>query len=156
MGQGSGGGASETGWQTVTLDVGDLPAGDHQITLGGYNNAKTTESESIEIRFDDLEVSGTVGGVEPVDPPVSQPVEVEFDLSTPSYSDDPLNQYSSSGDQYAKGYMDDDQMVVKLGGKDDCDITDMSGGFTSNFSVDAAATETTITFSYRMIVDDDF
>ena len=156
FGNGNGGGDSDTGWQTVTLDVGDLPAGDHQITLGGYNNAKTTESESIEIRFDDLEVSGTVGGVEPVDPPVSQPVEVEFDLSTPSYSDDPLNQYSSSGDHYAKGYMDDDQMVVKLGGKDDCDITDMSGGFTSNFSVDAAATETTITFSYRMIVDDDF
>ncbi|HAE03738.1 MAG TPA: hypothetical protein DCG04_20270, partial [Rhodospirillaceae bacterium] len=75
------------------------------------NNAKTTESESVEIRFDNLEVSGMVGGVEPAEPAESLSLDItgtdidtsdvvatwqdagvtlqalRFDPSTDSYSD---------------------------------------------------------------------
>ncbi|MCB0257433.1 MAG: hypothetical protein KDI55_27230, partial [Anaerolineae bacterium] len=58
-GNGDGGSAYDSGWQTVTLNLGDLSAGDHTITLGGYNNKKTASDESTQIRFDDVQVEGT-------------------------------------------------------------------------------------------------
>ena len=51
----------DTGWQTVTIDVGSLSPGTHTLTLGGYNNKKTTTSEDTQIQFDDVQLttSGT-------------------------------------------------------------------------------------------------
>ena len=47
-------GGGDTGWQTVTLDLGSLPEGEHSLVLGGYNNLSTSKSEKTEIYFDDL------------------------------------------------------------------------------------------------------
>lgn len=48
----------DTGWQTVTLDLGSLPAGSHEITLGGWFDGKTTTSEEVQISFDDVSLTG--------------------------------------------------------------------------------------------------
>ncbi len=58
-GDGNGGAAQTTGWQTFTVDVGTLTPGNHTITLGGYNNKKTLNDESIDIRFDDVQMTTT-------------------------------------------------------------------------------------------------
>jgi CshA-type fibril repeat protein/VCBS repeat-containing protein len=50
-------GGGDTGWQTVTLDLGSLPAGEHSLVLGGYNNKSTSRSEKTEINFDDLSLT---------------------------------------------------------------------------------------------------
>ncbi len=58
-GNGNGGPAQSTGWQTFTVDIGTLAPGNHTITLGGYNNKKTFNDESIDIRFDDVQLTTT-------------------------------------------------------------------------------------------------
>ena len=45
----------DTGWQTTTF-MQWLPAGDHTITIGGYNNKKTGPREVADIYFDNVEV----------------------------------------------------------------------------------------------------
>ena len=45
----------DTGWQTTTF-MQSLPAGDHTITIGGYNNKKTGPREVADIYFDNLEI----------------------------------------------------------------------------------------------------
>ena len=54
-----GSGRTDTGWVTVTLDLGTLEAGTHTLALGGFNNKKTTSSEETSIRFDDVSVKVT-------------------------------------------------------------------------------------------------
>ena len=44
----------DIGWTTVTIDLGDLEAGDHTVMIGGYNNKKTTDDEKTKIDFDDI------------------------------------------------------------------------------------------------------
>ncbi len=56
-GDGNGGPDMDTGWVTVTLDLGTLSAGTHTLALGGYNNKKTYNDESVEFRFDDVTVT---------------------------------------------------------------------------------------------------
>ena len=56
-GDGNGGSAMDTGWQTVTLDLGNLAAGTHTLVLGGYNNKKTYNNEDIQFSFDDVSVT---------------------------------------------------------------------------------------------------
>ncbi len=58
-GDGNGGPALTTGWQTFTVDIGTLSPGTHTITLGGYNNKKTFNNESTDIRFDDVQLTTT-------------------------------------------------------------------------------------------------
>ncbi|MCP3934569.1 MAG: hypothetical protein GY708_04260, partial [Actinomycetia bacterium] len=48
-----------TGWQQFTVDLGLLPAGNHTIVIGGYNNLKTFADESTEILLDDVLVEVT-------------------------------------------------------------------------------------------------
>jgi hypothetical protein len=56
-----------TGWQTATLDLGLLSAGNHIVTIGGYSN-KTTVAEVTEIHFDDVRVLYCNGeGISPID-----------------------------------------------------------------------------------------
>ncbi|MBP5857588.1 cadherin-like domain-containing protein, partial [Marivibrio halodurans] len=49
----------DTGWQTVTIDIDGLPAGDHTITLGGFLNKKTSSDEKVDIEFKSVSVTGT-------------------------------------------------------------------------------------------------
>ena len=52
---GAAAGASyDSGWVTVTLDIGALSAGNHTISFGGLYTLKTFASEEYEIRFDDI------------------------------------------------------------------------------------------------------
>jgi len=47
----------DSGWQTVTLDVGDLAAGTHTLSLGGFNNLKTFNTEETQISFDNVSLT---------------------------------------------------------------------------------------------------
>ena len=61
-GDGNGGSDFDSGWVEVTIDVGDLPAGEHELALGGYLNKKTYCDEDIKVSFTEVEIVGTQGG----------------------------------------------------------------------------------------------
>jgi hypothetical protein len=52
-----GGGTSTTGWQTVEVDLGQLPAGTHTLSLGGYLTRKSNVDEFSEVLIDDVVVT---------------------------------------------------------------------------------------------------
>jgi hypothetical protein len=45
----------DTGWQSAAF-MRSLSAGEHTITIGGYNNKKTGERETADIYFDNVEI----------------------------------------------------------------------------------------------------
>ena len=47
-----------TGWQTIEVDLGLLPAGRHEFTLGGYMNRKAGAGAFAKLQFDDVRVEG--------------------------------------------------------------------------------------------------
>jgi hypothetical protein len=53
-GDGEGGAPLTSGWQTLTLSLGQLAAGAHTLRLGAYNNKKTYSNEITEAVFDDV------------------------------------------------------------------------------------------------------
>jgi glucose/arabinose dehydrogenase len=53
-GNGNGGSALTTGWQTFRISLGTLPAGNHTLIIGGFNNQKTLANESTSILIDDV------------------------------------------------------------------------------------------------------
>jgi hypothetical protein len=56
-GNGNGGPDLSTDWQVFQTQLGTLPAGTHTVVLGGFNNQKTSTSESTTILIDDVSVS---------------------------------------------------------------------------------------------------
>ena len=57
VGNGNGGNADSTDWQTFTVNVGSLTGGNHTLTIGGYNNKKTYGNETVEVLIDNVRVS---------------------------------------------------------------------------------------------------
>jgi hypothetical protein len=53
----TGGLTTTTGWQTVTINLGTLAAGTHNLALGGYLSRKTATSETAEVIVDDVAVT---------------------------------------------------------------------------------------------------
>ncbi len=53
-------GGGDSGWQTVTIDLGALSAGQHSLTIGGFNSQKTTASESTRISIDNVTLNYAV------------------------------------------------------------------------------------------------
>jgi hypothetical protein len=53
-GDGEGGSDVSSGWQSVTVPLGLLPAGSHVVTFGGFNNKKTATIEFTTIALDDI------------------------------------------------------------------------------------------------------
>ncbi len=53
----SGVGTQDSGWQTVTINLGSLSAGSHSITLGGLYEGKTTSDEEVQLFFDAIELT---------------------------------------------------------------------------------------------------
>jgi hypothetical protein len=58
-GNGDGGSAITTGNKTANADFGVLAAGNHTLTLGGYNNKKNNSNESTQVWIDDVKVTRT-------------------------------------------------------------------------------------------------
>ena len=56
-GDGNGSSSQSTGWRSVQLDLGRLSAGDHLLTLGGYNQKKTFHDETTEVLLDEVRLS---------------------------------------------------------------------------------------------------
>lgn len=55
-GNGTGGSAASTGWREFTQTV-FVTAGLHSLTIGGYNNAKTGDTEATTILFDNVSIT---------------------------------------------------------------------------------------------------
>jgi hypothetical protein len=49
--------SQNTDWQQVSVYLGDLPAGNHTLILGGFNNKKNSSAELTTILLDDVVVS---------------------------------------------------------------------------------------------------
>jgi hypothetical protein len=78
-------GGGDTGWVTVTLDLGVLSAGTHTLTIGGYNNHKDASNESTTILLDDVTVTGTpVSGSSAVTASAASPLGASEPASAPS------------------------------------------------------------------------
>jgi FtsP/CotA-like multicopper oxidase with cupredoxin domain len=56
-GDGEGGAVETTGWKQFTVDLGTMSAGTHTLTVGGFNNKKTSSVESTEIFIDEIRIS---------------------------------------------------------------------------------------------------
>ncbi len=56
-GNGNGGSAVGTGWRVFEKSLGTLAPGTHTLTVGGYNNKKSTVTERTTILVDDLSVA---------------------------------------------------------------------------------------------------
>ena len=63
VGDGNGGAAQTTGWQTAVIDLGVVSAGTHTMVFGAYNNLKTFNNESTEVRIDNVSVDGPDGTI---------------------------------------------------------------------------------------------
>ena len=66
-----GGGPTTTGWQLIQLDLGIVPAGNHTLTFGAFNNQKTYPDEFAEVLIDDVMLQG--GSSSPVAPSITTP-----------------------------------------------------------------------------------
>jgi hypothetical protein len=49
-------GPGDSGWQQVSLNV-NLSAGNHTLTVGGFNNRKTGPNEVTEVLFNNIDVT---------------------------------------------------------------------------------------------------
>jgi hypothetical protein len=56
-GNGNGGIPETSGWQTFSIELGMLSAGDHTLVIGGYNNRKSKTNEMTEVFLDDVIIS---------------------------------------------------------------------------------------------------
>jgi hypothetical protein len=56
-GNGNGGTPITTGWRLAQIPLGELAAGEHILTVGGWNSKKSLANESTSIAFDDLTIT---------------------------------------------------------------------------------------------------
>ncbi|MEQ8321211.1 MAG: LamG-like jellyroll fold domain-containing protein [Rhodospirillales bacterium] len=83
QGDGDGGSSYDSGWQTVTIDVGDLGSGTHTLTLGAQLEKKTASDEVMKVSFDNVSLSVTSENSEVASATVDVDVDaqnVTFDL----------------------------------------------------------------------------
>ncbi len=76
-------GGGDTGWQTVTLNLGTVSAGTHTITLGGFNNKKTAGGERTDFQFDNVVIDAAT----PAAVPFASPTTHIDNATTSSNSD---------------------------------------------------------------------
>ena len=160
VGDGNGGSAQTTDWVSVVVNVGVLTAGPHTLTIGPYNNKKTFPDETTEVLIDDVVIRSTNPSPPP---PNNEPIlfESHFDSGAEgfSYLDDAFR--NTNEPTFADGTHEPDQgfsgggLRVILGGINDDDITDMSGGWTQSFTL-AAPRELTLTFRYNLTQNGNF
>jgi hypothetical protein len=156
-GNGNGGSDLSTGWQLFEVSTGTLPAGTHTLIVGGFNNKKTSTSESTTILIDD--VSLTEGEAPPPPPPTPSLIfEANFNSGQDSfgYSDNTFrgtNQPNyASGSRIASGGFSGGALSVVLGGVNNNTITNMSGGWTRSFTL-TQPTAVVLSFRYNLTQD---
>ena len=149
-GDGNGGSVTTTGWQTVTIDLGQLTAGDHTLVIGGYNNEKTFNDESVDIRVDDIQLTTDST------PMVQQSLLDEgFDGGAGgfSYVGDAFRDTAEpdyAGGAWGAGLGESGGgLQIVLGGQDNDDILGMSGGWQTTITVPDDASGT-LSFRYNM------
>ena len=117
---------------------------DYSVTVDVFDGANTTQ-QSFNIAVDDVnETTGT-----------TTVLEAHFDGGTDGfvYVDGTFG--GSVTQSYASGLWNPDGLQVMLGGLNNDDIIDMSGGWQTNFNV-SEATEGTLTFRYNMTQAQDY
>ena len=59
VGNGNGGAAQSTGWQSFSVTLGTMSTGSHSLIIGGFNNQKTFNDESTDARIDNVSVTAS-------------------------------------------------------------------------------------------------
>ena len=156
-GDGTGGPDQSTGWVLVNMNLGNLAAGPHTLTIGAFNNKKTSVIESTELLIDDVIVTGE--SLEPV-PPGPQPdpeiiFENHFATSKEQffYTDDTFR--NSNAPAYESGRFASNigfssgGIRVLLGGRDESELRGISAGWTRMFSVGTTG-RVSLSFRYNL------
>lgn len=121
LGANGGGASNDTGWVAITLDIADLTAGNHTITMGILQTAESSDSEDSYVRFDDITLVGN---------------ETNGTLTILNGQDGLDNLYGASGiDQFkfemASAFNNVDQIHnFETSGDDAIDLRDVLTGYT--------------------------
>lgn len=148
-GDGNGGALRTSGWRRAVVDVGVLAAGNHTLTVGGFNSKKNAQNESSSVLIDDLALIGKTL------PPGRLILEARFTSGADGFTfvDDPFDGTAApayaSGTHGATAGRNGGGVTVALGGVDGTTVTGMSGGWRRTFST-AAAASLVLSFRYNL------
>ena len=154
-GDGNKGDAQSTGQQTFVTALGTLAAGEHSLTIGGYNNKKTWSNEFTDIMIDD--VTATATPILPP-PPVDASYAIAASAATLDEGDDGTTVFTftvtRSGDLIEDGSVD---WSVGGTGGDPADGDDFLGGLLPSGTVTFdTAGESEATIVIEVAGDSDF
>jgi uncharacterized delta-60 repeat protein len=148
---GEGGPNRTTGWQLVTLDLGNLAAGNHTLILGGFANKKTAADEYSDVLFDDVAIAtDPATGLETV-------FSENFNAGAGgfTYADDQFHGTTqpayASGVYTATGGNTGGGVTVTVGGVNDNVITNMSGGWRRTVTVGTPIKSGALHFKFRHV-----
>ncbi len=148
-GDGNGGAVRTTGWRRAVVDVGLLAAGNHTLTVGGFNSKKTAQNESSSVLIDNVALVGKTI------PPGRLILEARFTSGADGFAfvDDAFDGTAApayaSGAHGASAGRNGGGVAVALGGIDGTTVTGMSGGWRRTFTT-AAAASLVLSFRYNM------
>ena len=144
---GSAAGASyDSGWQTISLNIGALGAGSHTISLGGNLARKTFASEEMQLRFDDLVMQGEIATTVTLIDETFSGSEGGF-----SYSDgnDPGNVDVVGSYQGGDGGAANGSVQVYIDGQNNSSFTNAWGYYSQTVTPTEDLTNVQLTFQYR-------
>ena len=141
----------------LTLTTGTLQPGNHTITIGGFNNKKTFNDEITQILIDDVVVRRT--STSPPPPPPNEIVlQASFNNGGQGFVFRTDNFRNTNQPSFASGIHQPNQgftggaLEILLGGINDTDILNMSGGWRRFFRL-TTAKPVTISLRYRLTQD---
>ena len=149
------GGATDTGWVTVTVDLPDLTANSlNTIWLGLIHTGSNGNNEDAMVRFDDVSVQADVSTVTIVAQDFTRssgPFTYADDVFGGSAGADASGNYITSDGDASNGALE-----VTLGKTGGANPTNISGGWTTTIDAVADLQSVTLDFSYRLLRDADF
>ncbi len=112
------GGETDTGWVQIVLDIGNLTAGNHTLTMGIFQTAENNSNEDSIVRFDDLTLaySTPAGAVTTINGETGQDALYGSDGRE-------IFEFSATGSADADTVYDFDQVSDRL------DLSDLLSGF---------------------------
>ncbi len=149
------GGATDTGWVTVTLDLPDLTANSlNTISFGLYHTGSNGNNEDARVRFDDITVQAEVTTV--------TLVAQDFTRSSGAftYADDVFG--GTAGADASGSYITTDgdtangALEILLGKTGGANPSNISGGWVTTIDAVADLQGVTLDFSYRLQRPTDF